>query len=252
MSRKVPYNKSYELVNKINSVLNIILICTTVISIIILILNKFENYSQHSRVLSVLLVILSVSYFVIEILQRHLFHEVEFERKNDFIDNGLKLKLSEENSIGYFNNDDLKKGIYKLGVDCFESSFFTKTITKKMLKKHLIQTGIIFLLVFTLIFTVADSVLIQVLLLALPYSVFNETIKLYRLHKNTNTVFNKFMHIFSTVKKTKLDYLIIDNIINYEKSLSRAAIKLDSTIFNNENSDLATKWSEIKVAQKIK
>jgi len=251
MTRKVPYEKSYDLVNKFSSALDIMLIGSTFISIIILITDNIKYLSQLSYVLNVILVITSVSYFVLEILQRHYFHEAEFERKNDFIDNGLKLKLSEENSSGYFNNDDLKKGVYKLGVDCFESSFFTKSITKKMLNKHLIKTGIIFLLIFTLIFTVADNLLVQILLLALPYSILNDTIKLYRLHKNSDTVFKNFMHIFSSSKKAKLDYLIIDNIINYEKSLSRAAIKLDSKIFKKMNPGLSSKWIELKTKQKI-
>ncbi|AZJ36647.1 hypothetical protein [Tenacibaculum singaporense] len=251
MTRKVPYQKSYDFVNKINSTLSIILILTTTISIAILVLDKLETPHKFTHILNVVLVILSVSYFILEILQRHLFHEAEFERKNDFIDNGLKLKLSEENSSGYFNNDDLKKGVYKLGVNCFESSFFTKSITKKMLKKHLIQAGIIFLLIFTLIFTVANNLLIQILLLALPYSILNDTLKLYRLYKNTDTVFKHFTYIFNTSKKGKLDYLILNNIINYEKSLSRAAILLDNKIFKKMNNDLSIKWNELKEKHKI-
>lgn len=251
MTRKVPYEKSYDFVNKISSTLSIILILTTTISVAILILDKLETQSKFTHLLNIVLVILSVSYFIFEILQRHLFHEAEFERKNDFIDNGLKLKLSEENSSGYFNNNDLKKDIYKLGINCFESSLFTKSITKRMLKKHLIQTGIIFLLIFTLIFTVTDNLLIQILLLALPYSILNDTLKIYRLHKNTDTVFKQFSNIFSTTKNGKLDYLILDNIINYEKSLSRAAILLDSKIFKKMNPDLSTKWNELKVKYKI-
>lgn len=251
MERKVPYEKSYDLVNQLAKALNIILYLTTAIALTILIVENFVLENTISHILNVVLVIFSVSYFIIEILQRHLFHDAEFERKNDFIDNGLKLKLSEENSTGYFNNDDLKKGIFKLGVNCFESSFFTKSITKKMLTKHLIQSGIVLILILTLIFTVADNLLIQILLLALPYSIVNDTIKTYRLHKNTDTVFKQFNNIFATSKKGKLDYLIIDNIINYEKSLSRAAILLDSNIFNKMNKHLSEKWNEIKVKHKI-
>lgn len=251
MDRKVPYEKSYELVNKLSQSLNIILWLSTIVAVIILIVDNVFPQNTYSFTLNVVLVLLSISYFFIEIIQRHLFHDAEFERKNDFIDNSLKLKLSEENSTGYFNNEDLKKGIYKLGVNCFESSFFTKSITKKMITKHLIQSGIVLLLIITLIFTVTDNLLIQILLLALPYSIANDTIKVYRLHKNTDTVFKQFTNIFTTVKKGKLDYLIIDNIINYEKSLSRAAILLDSKVFNKMNKHLSEKWNELKVNLKI-
>lgn len=131
MDRKVPYERSYEIVNKLSQSLNIILFLSTIVAIIILIIDNFYPQNTYSFTLNVVLVILSISYFFIEIIQRHLFHDAEFERKNDFIDNSLKLKLSEENSTGYFNNEDLKKGIYKLGVNCFESSFFYQIHYKK-------------------------------------------------------------------------------------------------------------------------
>ena len=120
-----------------------------------------------------------------------------------------------------------------------------------MITKHLVQSGIVLLLIITLIFTVTDNLLIQILLLALPYSIVNDTIKVYRLYKNTDTVFKQFTHIYTTVKKGKLDYLIIDNIINYEKSLSRAAILLDSKVFNKMNKHLTEKWNELKTKLKI-
>lgn len=120
-----------------------------------------------------------------------------------------------------------------------------------MLTKHLIQSGIVLLLIITLIFTVTDNLLIQILLLALPYSIVNDTIKIYTLHNNTDAVFKQFTHIFTTVKKGKLDYLIIDNIINYEKSLSRAEILLDNKIFNKMNKNLSEKWEELKINLEI-
>jgi hypothetical protein len=65
-------------------------------------------------------------------------------------------------------------------------------------------------------------------------------------------VFLNFKKIFSSTKKLKREFLIIDNVISYEKSLSYSSIPLDSTLFNEMNDELSIEWNEMKKNHKIK
>jgi hypothetical protein len=254
MTRKVPHDKIYKIVNKLSKILNWILIISTFISVLVIIFNNFNlNISPNtSLTLSKILAFFAVFFFIIEIIQSHIYHRAELQRKNDFIDNSLKTKLADENSKGYFTNDEVNNGIYKLGVNCFENSFFTKSISSKMLTKQLIYTIVIWLVIWFVILSTPNSVFVEVILLTLPFTVLNETLKLYRLNRNVETVFCNFKKIFSSTKKSKREFLIIDNVINYEKSLSYSSVPLNSPLFVEMNDELSIEWNEIKKEHKIK
>jgi hypothetical protein len=254
MTKKVPHDKIYKIVNKLSKGLNWILIISTIISVSIIILNNLslDVNPNISLWLSIILALLAVVFFVLDVIQSHIFHRAELQRKNDFIDNSLKTKLADANSKGFFTNDELNNGIYKLGVNCFESSFFTKTISSKMLSKQLTNTIVIWIVIIFVIFTAPNNIFIEILLLTLPFTILNETRKLYRLNRNVELVFSNFKKIFNSTKKSKREFLIIDNVITYEKSLSYGSIPLDSKIFNEMNDELSTEWNKIKAQYKIK
>jgi hypothetical protein len=90
-----------------------------------------------------------------------------------------------------------------------------------------------------------------VVLLSLPFTMFNETIKLYRLNRNVESVFLTFKKLYSSTKKSKREFLIIDNVINYEKSLSYSSIPLNDNLFHEMNESLSIEWNEIKKEHKI-
>jgi len=254
MTRKVPHDKIYKIVDKLSQGLKWILITSTVISVAIIIINNLsiKLNSKISISLSILLALFAVLYFILDIIQSHIFHRAEIQRKNDFIDNSLKTKLADANSTGYFTNDEINNGIYKLGVNCFENSFFTKSVSSKMLSKQLVYTIIIWTVIMLVIFTVPNNIFIEVLLLSLPFTIINEARKLYRLNRNVELVFSNFKKIFNSTKKTKREFLIIDNVITYEKSLSFGSIPLNSDLFHEMNDKLSIEWNEIKKEHKIK
>ncbi|WP_337967535.1 hypothetical protein [uncultured Flavobacterium sp.] len=254
MKKKVPHDKIYKIVNKLSSGLSWILIISTFISVLLIIINNFRSTINPniSTTLSKVLAFFAVTYFIIEIIQNHIYHRAELQRKNDFVDNSLSTKLADANSQGYFTNEEINNGIYKLGVNCFENSFFTKSITSKMLTKQLTYTIVIWLVIWLVILSAPNGIVVEVLLLTLPLSVLNETNKLYRLNRNVEFVFLNFKKIFSSTKKLKREFLIIDNVISYEKSLSYSSIPLDSCLFSKMNDELSIEWNEMKKNHKIK
>lgn len=254
MTRKVPHDKIYKIVDNLSEKLNWILIASTLISILVVVLNNFDSSinKKISMISLIILAFLAIVFFIIDIIKNHISHRAELQRKNDFIDNSLKTKLADSNSKGYFTNEEVNSGINKLGVNCFENSFFTKSISSKMLKKQLIYTIVIWFVVLLVILTTPNNFFIQVILLSLPFTMLNETIKLYRLNRNVETVFSTFKKLYSSTKKSKREFLVIDNVINYEKSLSYSSIPLNSKLFHEMNETLSVEWNEIKKEHKIK
>ena len=253
MTKKVPHDKLYKLVTNLSSALNWLLIISTIISIVIIILNNINLNSNPntSLWLSRSLALIAIVFFILDVIQSHIYHRAELQRKNDFMDNSLQTKLADANSNEYYTNDDISKGVYKMGVNCFENSFFTKTISSKMLVKQITYTIVIWILLWCVILTAPNNVYIEVILLALPFSVANDTRKLYRLNKNVEMVFGTFKKIFSSTKKSKRESLIIDNVISYEKAISYSSIPLNSKIFDELNDELSIEWNDIKKQHNI-
>lgn len=248
MNKIVPFQANYELVKRLGSFATWLLYFSASISIAILAIEKMDLLDKETlqNVLNSVLAFISVIYFLSDMLQDYLFQSAEYNRKDDFIDNSLKTKLSEKNSSGYFSNDDMEAGITKLGVNCFENSFFTRSISNKMLVKESIKSAVIFSL-FVLVAIIADNkVSITLLQIALPFSIIQQTIKLFILNKRVSKIFFHFKQIFSDIHENKRNPLIINNVLNYEKTLSWASIPLDSKVFNKFNAELTLEWERIK------
>lgn len=113
--------------------------------------------------------------------------------------------------------------------------------------KESIKSTIILCLFILLLAAVADNRIFMTLLkMALPLSIMQKTVKIIILHQRVSNVFFDFKQIFTDVSKSKRSALIINNVINYGKSLSWACITLDSKVFNKMNAELSLEWKRIK------
>jgi hypothetical protein len=248
MNKIVPFKTNYDRVNTIGDIGTLLLYTSGLISIAVLILEKspFPNKEIFQNCLNSILAVFSVIYFFSILAHNYFFQNAEFHRKDDFTDNSLKTKLSEKKSINYFSNDNIENGVLKLGVNCFENSFFTLNILKKMASKESIKSTII-LCLFILVAAISDNrVFMTLLKMALPLSIIQKTVKILLLQQRVSKVFFDFKQIFTDVNEASQPSLIINNVINYEKSLSWACITLDSKVFNQMNTELSIEWERIK------
>ncbi|MEJ7823752.1 MAG: hypothetical protein WKF85_15625, partial [Chitinophagaceae bacterium] len=141
MSRVIPHSINYKLIKKIDGVGTGILYISALLVVGTFVINKLYlgNKDSFANVISRVMAILALAYFIIDVVQNYFFHSAEVIRKNDFIDNSLNTKISDKNSVGYFTNEDIAPSIYKLGVNCFENSFFTKSVAQKMISEAVLQ-----------------------------------------------------------------------------------------------------------------
>ena len=249
MVRKVPHDVDYIRINKISDTAFGLLCISAFFSISIILVEKtswFTNKSSLTQILNSILAIISLVYFILDITQNYLFQQAELTRKTDFIDNSLKTHLAEENSEGFFSNDEYAPGIIKLGLNSFENTFFSKSIAYKMILPMIIKSSIIILLTLLVIFYTSQSIIISFFQIALPFTILQQTIRLLVFHSRLKTIYSTFKQIFQSTEKEKKADLLLDNTLNYEKTLSWAGISLSSKIFKKNNTVLSAKWNELK------
>ncbi|MDD5571202.1 MAG: hypothetical protein PHD97_08610 [Bacteroidales bacterium] len=249
MSKKVPYLKNFDLVEKNETLSQFILCFSVVVSILTILIDKVNFFMYKDSVivsLNSINCILAVIYFISDIVANYLFQIAEVKRRDDFFDNSLKTQLSEANSEGYFSNEHISYGILKMGVNCFENSFFSKMISAKMLKPMLFKSMFILILFLTLALFTDKQILSTALQMVLPYTIIQQTIRLFLYNKRMEDIFKHFQKIFSSTTTKQKGKLIIHNVTSYEALQAWACIKLDSKIFKKLNDELSIQWGKIK------
>lgn len=253
-AKKVPHSIDYKAVETVDTISNYVLICSAIISIAILITDNdiYFNENKDNRLifLNSVLSIIAVSYFVLDMINNYLFQKAEEHRRNDFIDNSLGTTLASENSSGYFSNEAVSKGIFKMGANSFENSFFTLEISNRMKLKMVIKSAIIILLFLATAFFTTHKILAGVFQITLPFTVLQQTVRLFIFNARVKNIFENFKTIFSSVAY-KRNQLLISLVLKYETTLSWGSIFLSSKIFEKHNERLSSEYNKLKLRYEI-
>lgn len=249
MAKLVPYNPSYDIVEKNDSFSQAMLWCSVIVSIIILGISKIDSIPRTESTIPFLNQVncfLAVSYFISDIVGNYLFQIAEAKRREDFFDNSLSTKLAEVASVDYFTNDHISAGVLKMGVNSFENSFFSKNISGKMLRKMLYKAALVLAIFLALALFTDRELLALALQLALPFTIIVQTIRLFLFHKRVEDIFKQYQKIFTATASHMQEQLILQTVTNYEALLAWACIKLDSGIFHSMNDELSQQWLNLK------
>lgn len=250
MLKIVPHSIDFNFLLRIDSALNKLLKVSAFLAVITLLVDitkVFPNYNEFIQlVLNSFTCLLAIAYFITDIAFNYFFQSAEIKRRKDFIDNSLGTHLSEQNSIGYFSNESKQTGIFKLGLNCFENSLFTKTVSSKMFNPLLVKLLIVVLGFVALALFTDNKTLTTVLQLSLPLTIIQQAVKLYFFKNKIESIYNQFYTIFSSTTGSQQENLIINNVINYESTLAWGSILLDSKIFDEVNPELSILWEDIK------
>ena len=124
-------DKDFRLCIKLEKLLSIFYYVSVVISLILSI--KFNN------ILCVTLIVLHILYIIGDTINDMIFKNfAENERRKTLLSNAYGSELTDKKTVGYYNNNE-KNSIKKLGVNVFESTFFTKSNTNIMIKQNTIK-----------------------------------------------------------------------------------------------------------------
>lgn len=237
-------SKYYNRINFFERILKFIFISNLFLLIPSIINFKFQNLCFGiSIVLSIIYVIITKA------IDIYLKNRAEIERRKTFIKNSFNADITTNNTYNYYNNEE-KESIRKMGVNCFENTFFTKFILDKMVFEETLKIFIVFLFYFVLLTQTKSlkglALLFGQTLFFLEY--FFKFIRFQYFRTQVNHIYDQLYDIFiiSTTKKENIfTARVLDAIMNYECLKYYCKISLSSKIFNKYNPVLSKKWDDL-------
>jgi len=239
MNNTVPFKSDFNRAKQLDKWNNYFLYTSTFLLIAGFAIKKFpainEKFASNIETANAVLI---VAIFVLGMIVDFIYRNAENLRRLDLIDNSFGTRLSEKKSKDYYTNDDIKYGYKKVGVNNFESAFFTYRILKESINKERIKVGIIAILFFILAVYGYDKVFILVLQLSIPFSLISRLYKTEMLYCGSKSVCDNYRSIFdkaAELNEIKFHAEIIKNLLVYESNLAWSSILLDDKTYNKMN-----------------
>ena len=256
-SRVVPVDIQFKAVERLKFWSSNVLWATTGLTPLISILDSEptfawlpEWYPALKQWLIAINCCLIAAYAVLEFAASYQLSNAERDRRLDFLDNALGTRYAGQTSIGYFTNEDLRPGIYKCLVNCFENNSHSLSIVQLMFPRE-VTKSLIVAAIFVLTAVFGKRELVRLFFeLPLAAVVLQDALKLFifkqRLAHNQETM----RFLFNDMRGQPFDdgrvAAAMRDILGYETIISWAAIKLDSELFNKHWDELAQNWEHLK------
>ncbi|CAD0007819.1 hypothetical protein [Flavobacterium salmonis] len=258
MTRIVPFDSNYDQIRKLEKTAFVFLFITALLILLNWFLLKFYSvkmlspYNDWLELGKTISYVSMIGYLIINIISRVLFHSAEKKKRNDLIDNSFGTKYSDENTIGYYNNDEVEQGIKKLALNSYESSFHTENTLKLMLYKAVIYLIILSVPFLLSIFTKNGGDIVRLLFeISIPMTLFFEFIIMLIYYLNVSEINERFKIEFTNIGKSNLserDYpKLLIPVMEYYSIKAWANTSLDSKIFKKNNDRISEKWNERKI-----
>ncbi len=251
MAQYNPYKGSFEQAKSFSKYAERVLWVSTIMLIIAFGIKTYnETWTEYSELISNINCFFIISYAILSFISDYIFYNAGIQRREDFIDNSFSTTIAEERSSGYYTNENIAVGIFKMAVNGFENSLFTYNIANKMTVSLWLKNIVIAILILTFAIFGYNSAFILLIQLTLPILLLQQAVKhtlfVYRIKR----VFENYRRLFNSLKnepdsKFKRPEIIL-NVLDYETTLTYGAILLDSKIYDDLNPELSTKWNKMK------
>ncbi len=258
MNKIVPFKSNYENVRKFENVAYYLLVFSALIVGVLWLLPQlkfldpnlsfFTTFKTFAKPFSYASMI---GYLLLSMIGKFLFKAAEKTKRDDLIDNSFGTKYSDENSQGYYSNEDIPIGVKKLAVNTYESCFHTENTLKKMLFKSSIKVLLLSIPFLLSIFTEGGDNIMRLLFeISIPIimiSQFATTIGYYNSVKELN---ERFKIELINIGKDNLEFKDYSKLLiptfEYYNTKSWASVNLDKNIFEKHNDVISSKWLERK------
>lgn len=245
---KTPQRENFYYTNIVSTIQKILIIINSVLLIFTIF---FQNKKEIKDIMDMIICIISIFYVATELVFPYFYQKAHEDKIKDLIDKSLSSKLCDENSENYYTNDEIKDGLPKLGINNFESVFFTKNIVGKMIKSKILPFTVLIIIYLISIFVVEKNILVILFQLSLPLQLIKEFIYLCLSYSSLKSIYESYKKVYSSVKKIDRIPYIMQNIILYEKLLSNYNILTSTRIYDKINDALSEEWNKNKQKYKI-
>lgn len=250
MNKKVPFKNKFDTAKKYDKFSTVLLYISTILLISNFILSKTTN-TQTSTIhwIEIINCLIIVSFSILEFVVDYIHFGAETHRREDLVDNSFASLIAENRTESYYTNDDIKSGLYKMGVNNFESCFFSYNIAKEDLTRLWIKSIIISLLFIFIGIAGYDKVLIFFIQLTIPIVLLQQSIKHSIFVSRLKNVLDRYRTLFNNLKinkNKKNDAEIIRDILEYEATISWGNILLNESTYKKMNTFLSAEWENLK------
>ncbi|WP_305303338.1 hypothetical protein [Romboutsia ilealis] len=212
---------------------------------------------NNSNINSIFTIISLIVLIYLDVQLDYYRSNAEKKRRSDLFDNSFGTKYNHDKSKGYYSNDEIPNGTYKIATNVFQNCFWSLNISTKMKEKEKIKNiaigGVIVL--FAVFGFLNNMISIPVLQLFLSQEFLVKYINLDRYNRELEDIFEELKDLFSRNLNDNIESeqaRVLNIIVRYECNISNWKIDLDSNIFNSEDARLEKEWSKIKNTYNIK
>jgi len=251
MNNIVPFKSDFKKAKKLDAFNNKLMYISTVLLIIGSVLKSIPAINVAvSSWIEIPNAVLIFAIFVLGLIVDYIYRNAETLRRIDLVDNSFGTRLSENKSKDYYTNDYIEFGFKKIGINNFESAFFTYRILKESINKERFKAGAISFLFFLFAICGYEKILILILQLSIPFTLISRLYKTEVLYCCSKSVYDNYRSIFDKAKElceTKFHAEIVKNLLVYESNLAWSCILLDDATYLRMNETLSAEWDNIKV-----
>jgi hypothetical protein len=250
MDKKVPFKNKFDKAKKCDKIGPYLLYASTFLLIVNYVLSQCLDVPTFIiRLIEIVNCITIVLFSIVEFVLDYILFEAEKHRREDLIDNSFASLIADKRTEGYYTNGDLESGLYKMGVNNFESCFFSYNIAKKELPLLWVKSILLAIVFIIIAISGYDEVLIFIIQLSIPIMLLQQVIKHTLFASRLNSVLSRYRSLFNSFKNNPEEDStseIIRDILEYETTISWANILLNEHTYNKMNALLSSEWEEIK------
>jgi len=253
MALIAPQYNDHKFINKLRLINTRIFYLIFGCSLLPIVIQYFPAVSRFATIVNIVNITSLIAYFALDfIIEYHLYPLAEDARKVDFIDNSWGTKNSLQNSVLYYDNDELKYGLYKMASNLFQNVFFSYNVSRAM-RKSKYGLNIMFTIIILIIACYGfNNVPIAIPLLQVVFSsvILGDLLKHIVLINRLKQVLEKWQGLFQDEEfkdnPDKYRAQVYSIWLYYESTLARTQVSLSEAKFNELNQKLTHDWFEIK------
>ena len=231
----------YRVIQKIEKILLVVFLLIFILSII----NSFFDYD----IVLYLLLISNIFYVCISSFTDLLLkNNAERERRKTMISNAFNVDITVYKTNKYYNNR-FKPSVKKMGVNCFESTLYTKENLSNMFIEQSIKILFLIIMWIIIIFKIKEkSILLLIVQSFFSAEVLFNYIRLIYYYFQVEKIYWNFYNLFVTNRyNDKRDLpLLLEYVMDYETIKNYCHIMLSDNKFKKIKDDVKVKWNQIE------
>ena len=249
ISRFLPYEADYQTLSYCRNWTGKMLWLVAGLSVILPLIS-YLDISVGYNIFNCVYFVLIILYYVLDMYtETFLYPATARKRRKGFIDNSLGSKFLDKQVKGYYSNDALEDGPFKMLVNCGENCFFTLNIAKKMIPSVIIKNVIacVGFLIVAYVGIQDNLIAIPILQILLSALFFTEMIHHFNFIAKLSQIYERIQELFrNKVEKDTMFQEAVLIFLDYETTLAYNKAPLSDSVYKAENKRLTADWEEIK------